>query len=172
MKQETPPILFTLGHSRHLMDVFVGLLADHAITRVLDVRGQPYSRFNPQYNRESMAGSLEEAGIVYEWWGEHLSGRPRDSALRDPEGNVLWDRVRAWPPLRGAVDKAMEGLTLRRSCLVCAEENPLHCHRRFLLTPLFEAQGAIVKHIRRDGRIETEENLRQSSASPQLDLFS
>lgn len=172
MEQETLPMLYTLGHSRHPIDVFVGLLAGQGITRVLDVRGQPYSRFNPQYNREPMARSLDEAGIAYEWWGEHLSGRPKDPALRDSEGNVLWDRARAWPPLHAAVLRLTETLYHDRSCLVCAEENPLGCHRRFLLTPPFEAQGATVHHIRGDGRIETERDLRHVSAGPQLDLFS
>ena len=63
----------------------------------------------------------------------------------------------------------------RRLALVCAEEDPLHCHRRFLLTPPLQAKGARVLHIRGDGRVEDEATVaardRPKRAKRQADLF-
>ena len=58
-------MLFTVGHSNHPLDTFLALLRDVGITAIADVRSSPYSRFNPQYNREALELSLCDAGIGY-----------------------------------------------------------------------------------------------------------
>ena len=50
--------VFTIGHSTHAIESFVGLLERHGVGKVADVRSTPYSRFNPQFNRESLARGL------------------------------------------------------------------------------------------------------------------
>jgi uncharacterized protein (DUF488 family) len=60
------PILYTIGHSNHEIAVFVGLLRQHGVTAVADVRSHPYSRYVPQYSREPLKGALVDAGIAYE----------------------------------------------------------------------------------------------------------
>jgi hypothetical protein len=44
-------IVYTVGHSTHAIEPFIGLLSRHGITAVADVRSSPYSRRNPQFNR-------------------------------------------------------------------------------------------------------------------------
>ena len=61
----TGGIVLTIGHSTHSMEAFVDLLQRHEVTAVADVRAAPYSRFNPQFNRESLASNLEAHGIAY-----------------------------------------------------------------------------------------------------------
>ena len=73
--------LYTIGHSRHAIDAFIDLAEHHCISLFVDVRGQPYSRFNPQYNRERFRESLAEHGIDYSWLGARLSGRPTDAKI-------------------------------------------------------------------------------------------
>ena len=46
--------LFTIGHSVHPVEHFVELLKRHGITALCDVRSSPYSRFTPQFNRETL----------------------------------------------------------------------------------------------------------------------
>lgn len=164
------PTIWTLGHSRHPIEKFIDLARRHRIVRIVDTRGQPASRFNPQFNRKRLAASLEEAGIAYDWLGETLSGRPRDPAFRRDDGGVAWDRLRAWPALHADLDRLVDEARDTRLALICAEENPRQCHRRFLLTPLLEAKGATVLHIRGDGRIEPEADLAATDTA-QGDLF-
>lgn len=175
MASKPAPTIYTVGHSRHALDAFIRLLKQNRIERVVDVRGQPYSRHNPQFNREHLSRCLEESGIDYTWSGRHLSGRPRDARFYGPEGSVLWDKLMANPELHAALDAVAAEARFRRIALVCAEEDPMRCHRRFLLTPPLIRRGIQVLHLRGDGRMEPESELREreapAGASPQPDLF-
>ncbi len=167
--------LWTLGHSRHPIARFVELARRHDVALIVDVRGQPYSRFNPQFNRERFRAALEASGIAYAWFGETLSGRPSASGLRDADGAPDWDAVRAWPAFQADIDAVYDRAGSRRLALVCAEEDPRRCHRRFLLVPPLRAKGARVLHIRGDGRIEDEATVaardRPKRDGRQPDLF-
>lgn len=71
------PVL-TIGHSTHPLEAFVGLLGRYEVAKVVDVRSTPYSRFNPQFNREPLARNLTACGIEYVFLGAELGGRPDD----------------------------------------------------------------------------------------------
>ena len=174
MSDDALPVIFTLGHSTHPIERFVDLLREHGIERVVDARGQPYSRFNPQYNRERLNEALKAAGIAYEWRGDRLSGRPKELQFYGPDGKVLWDRLRAWPALHQSLDEVAATAAGTPTVLVCAEEDPRGCHRRFLLTPPMVERGFEVRHLRGDGTVEPEAAVaRASGENPdQLDLFS
>ena len=168
------PTIYTLGHSRHSFDDFAALAKRHSVDMIVDVRGQPWSRFNPQFNRETFQAALEDAGLGYRWEGERLSGRPVDRRFYKSDGKVDWPALRQWPALGAGLDdiRALAGNT--HIALVCAEEDPLRCHRRVLLTgPLIE-RGASVVHIRKTGDTETEDfvTARETGSDPrQIDLF-
>ena len=159
--------LYTIGHSRHSMAHFLALLRDHGIGLVVDARSRPFSRFNPHFNRERLARALAEAGIGYEWRGAALGGRPEDPAFVLPDGALDRAALWRWPDLVAALDAVADEARKRDVALLCAEENPLACHRRTLLTPPMTARGFAVLHIRGDGRIEPEADL----APDQPDLF-
>ena len=76
-----PDQFFTVGHSNHPIGKFIELLRLHAIELVCDVRSTPYSRFNPQFNRETLLGELKKHGIGYIFLGRELGGKPRDPAF-------------------------------------------------------------------------------------------
>ena len=164
-------LVHTLGHSRHTLERFIELLAARGIETVVDTRGQPYSRFNPQFNRETLGAALARRGIGYVWQGEHLSGRPRDRRLYGSDGRLDRQRVASSPDFVRAIE-ALAGLARgTRLVLVCAEEDPRRCHRRFLLTPPLIARGLRVVHLRGDGRIEPEETIAEPAGPLQGDLF-
>lgn len=175
MKSKTGATLHTVGHSRHSIDAFIALLKQNQIEGVVDVRGQPYSGHNPQFNREPLADSLRAAGIDYTWSGKYLSGRPREARFYGTRGEVLWDELRTRPEFHDALDLLAAEAQSRRLVLVCAEEDPMRCHRRFLLTPPLLDRGLEVLHLRGDGRAEPESALLQREAAEnacrQQDLF-
>ena len=72
--------ILTVGHSNHCLEVFVGLLDAHRVTALADVRTAPYSRFNPQFNREQLADTLRSSGIKYVYLGRELGGRSDDKS--------------------------------------------------------------------------------------------
>lgn len=171
---QTAPVIYTLGHSRHGIDAFIALARQHGVETIVDVRGQPWSRYNPQFNRDAVADAVRQAGLTYRWEGERLSGRPKDRRFYDAQGKVDWDALRQCPALAEGLDEIRALAETSTPALVCAEEDPLHCHRRGLLTDPLIDRGAAVLHIRRGGTIETEEQVaaRARGADPrQIDLF-
>jgi len=72
--------IFTIGHSTRTLQVFLSLLVENELTAVADVRSQPYSRVNPQFNREPLAEFLANHNIAYVFLGEELGARSRDPA--------------------------------------------------------------------------------------------
>ncbi|HID63001.1 MAG TPA: DUF488 domain-containing protein, partial [Anaerolineae bacterium] len=87
--------IYTIGHSNHTVGDFTALLRKHAIEVVVDVRSQPYSRYVPHFNRETLARVLREQGFTYEHKGDRLGGRPPDGSFLLANGSVDYDRVRA-----------------------------------------------------------------------------
>lgn len=67
--------VYTIGHSKHPTERFIELLKRNAITAIADVRSQPYSRWNPQFNRDALRGALNDAGIAYVFLGRELGAR-------------------------------------------------------------------------------------------------
>ena len=165
--------IYTVGHSNHAWPKFLDLLMQHHIALVVDTRGQPFSRFNPQFNRERLKESLAGGEIDYLWLGDRLSGRPQDPALMGTDGKPDWARVASSPEFVEAIAQ-VASLTEKNVTVLCAEEDPRRCHRRFLLTPPLMGQGLSVLHIRGDGRIEPEDDIRakERTKPSQLDLFS
>ena len=146
--------IFTVGHSTHAAEAFVALLRTHGVTAVADVRSAPYSRFNPQFNRETLARALEAQGIRYVFLGRELGARPDDPACYE-DGRVRYARLARTALFRGGLDRVVDGARRHRLALTCAERDPLDCHRTILVARELARRGLDVAHILADGRLET-----------------
>ena len=145
--------VFTIGHSTHALKAFVALLQLHDMTAVADVRSAPYSRFNPQFNREPFAEALGAEGIRYVYLGNVLGGRSEDPACYE-DGRIRYDRVAATESFKGGLVRVVHGAAEYRIALMCAEKEPLDCHRTLLVSRALDEQGVDVAHIHADGRLE------------------
>ena len=149
----TSSTVLTIGHSTHSAAAFIDLLQSHGVTALADVRAAPCSRFNPQFNRETFADSLDAHGVAYVFLGRELGGRSEDPALYD-EGRISYERLGRTRSFQEGLDRVAKGVTGYRIALMCAEREPLECHRCLLVAPALEAQGLSVAHIRPDGGLE------------------
>jgi uncharacterized protein (DUF488 family) len=147
--------LFTVGHSNLDLGEFVALLAGAGVTAVADVRSSPYSRRLPQFNRQVLEAHLRHGGLAYVFLGDELGGRPDDPSLYHAEGWADYERVRATPGFRRGLDRLLQGAETYRVAMLCAEEDPLDCHRGLMITPALKERGAAPLHIRRGGVVET-----------------
>jgi uncharacterized protein (DUF488 family) len=144
--------LFTIGHSNHPIDRFMTLLAGVGVTALVDVRSQPSSRFCPWFSAGRLRPQLEQEGIAYLPMGEALGGRPRDpTLLRD--GVADYEAMAQRPEFRAGIDNVMAASRQARVCLMCAEREPLDCHRCLLVAPALAAHGLNVGHVLADGSI-------------------
>ena len=149
----TGSTVLTIGHSTHLVEAFMDLLQRHCVTALADVRAAPYSRFNPQFNRETLAGSLRARGIAYVFLGRELGGRSENPACYD-DGRINYERLGGTRSFQNGLDRVTQGAADHRIALMCAEREPLECHRCLLVAPAIEARGVSVAHIRSEGGSE------------------
>ena len=145
----TNQLLFTIGHSNHSIGRFVELLRLHTIEIVCDVRSTPYSRFNPQFNRESLTAALEAQGIAYLFLGNELGGKPRDGDYPADDG-ARFALMAKSERFRRGLERLLEEARSRRTAVMCAEKDPGQCHRGLLICPNLPA-GVAVHHILADG---------------------
>ena len=146
--------VFTIGHSTHTQERFIELLKLHGITALCDVRSKPYSRTNPQFNREELKESLCSSGIAYVFLGKELGARSEDPRCYE-NGKVQYDRLAATELFRCGVEQVREGMEKYRIALMCAEREPLECHRTILVARHLTTDGIDVHHIHADGRLES-----------------
>ncbi len=160
---------FTVGHSNHAIDIWLGLLHQHKVEVVVDTRSSPYSKFVPQFDRELMQRSLEQAGIRYLFLGAELGGRPADPTYYDANGHVVYGRLCEDARFRAAIARLETGMERFRVALVCGEEDPAHCHRRLLVGRVLTEHGSTMLHIRGDGRVESDAQVAADSGKPLVD---
>ena len=160
---------YTIGHSNHAIDAWLALLVQHGVEVVVDARSSPYSKYVPQFDKELMQRSLEEAGIRYLFFGAELGGRPANPAYYDAKGRVLYSRLRNDAHFRAAIVRLESGMERFRVALVCGEEDPAHCHRRLLIGRVLCEQGHTMLHIRGDGRLESDETVAAEAGKPLVD---
>ena len=147
--------LLTVGHSNHDWPRFLALLQGAGVTAVADVRSSPYSRRLPQYNRAALEGALRANDIGYAYLGDLLGGRPADRDLYDPEGWADYARMRQTAAFRRGLDRLLLGAEDYTVAMLCAEEDPLDCHRGLMITPALAELGRPPLHLRKDGSLET-----------------
>jgi len=146
--------VFTIGHSTHSTDAFISLLHQHRVTAVADVRSVPSSRFNPQFNQEAIMRSLKAHGIKYVFLGRELGARSDDRSCYE-NGRVQYARLARSESFHRGLDRIMCGACDHRIALMCAEKEPLECHRTLLVARALVEHGVAVSHILADGSIET-----------------
>lgn len=166
--------IYTIGHSKHTLDEFAGLLMQHGVTALADVRSAPFSRFNPQFNKEALARELKARGIKYVFLGRELGARSDDRTCYE-NGRVQYERLARTELFRQGIERVRRGADEHRIALMCAEKEPLECHRTLLVARALDDQDVEVRHILADGRLEahkdTMERLLDVTGLPREDLF-
>ena len=147
---------FTIGHSSLELNEFLKHLIAHQIKIVCDVRSRPASFRFPQFNREPLEACLAAAGIKYEFLGESLGGRPSDPRAYHADGLVNYEERRKAADFRAGIAQALKLSRASNIVLMCAEEDPLQCHRFLMICPALLECGVTPLHIRRGGSLESQ----------------
>jgi uncharacterized protein (DUF488 family) len=181
---ESQLIVYTIGHSNLPFDKFIDLLNSYQIQTLVDVRSSPYSRFNPQFNREILEANLKLKDIQYKYAGDFLGGRPKDpSCYKDgklPEGHANYLHLVEYPSVMTkdffikGIERLVDIAKNEIVSVMCSEEDPAQCHRHHLIGKYLARQDITVLHIRADGNHVKDQHLPNLSVDPpaeQLSLF-
>ena len=176
--------LFTIGHSNHSLESFLRLLEENGVMTLVDVRSMPYSRYNPQFNKENLESALPQHDIQYAFAGKYLGGRPTDpscykSRQLPAEGADYLHEVdyaevmkREWF-IKG-IERLLELADEQTAAIMCSEENPAQCHRHHLIAQYLIANYPEVKvrHIRGDGTVFSAVVITESVDAPTSEQLS
>ena len=149
-------LIYTIGHSNLDPLDFVAALKKCNVTLVADVRSLPRSTRFPQFSRENLEEGLREMGIRYLFLGDELGGRPADPKLYGTNGLVNYRVRRGCQDFQYGIERVVELAQTAQPALLCAEEDPITCHRFLLVTPELLLRGISPVHIRKGGALETQ----------------
>lgn len=147
---KAPEVIFTIGHSTRSREELIGLMREYGITRLVDVRTVPRSRYNPQFNREELSAALPAGGIMY----LHMPGLGGLRKTAPDSINLAWDNAcfRGYADymqtaefaenLQALIEQAGRGKT----AVMCAEAVPWRCHRSLIADALL-VRNIAVEHI-------------------------
>jgi len=141
-----------------MVDEFISLLKKNEIKLLADVRAWPGSKRYPQFNKDTLAESLNAHGISYEHFPE-LGGKRKS---KPDSRNTAWRNA----SFRGYADymeteqfqKGIERLLnvaeeTGPTAIMCAEAVWWRCHRS-LIADYLKARGFEVLHILGANKIE------------------
>ena len=145
--------IFTIGHSLHEIEAFIDLLRRHSIDAVADVRSHPYSKRLPQYSKGELQQALKAARIQYVFLGQQLGARrsERDCYV---DGQARYELISRAPAFAEGIERITTGAAKLTPCLMCAEKDPITCHRTILVCRELAQLGLEIRHILGDGNIE------------------
>jgi uncharacterized protein (DUF488 family) len=166
--------LYTIGHSSYSFNRFVTYLKSCKVDALIDVRSNPYSRFHPQYRYKALKAGLPDANIDYIFLGKQLGARSKDPA-HYIDGRVSYRLLAQSPVFKEGLKELLRMTREARVCIMCAEKDPLDCHRMLLVCRHLRDQPLEIRHILADGSVEshpdTEKRLIKRAGLHQPDLF-
>ncbi len=144
--------IYTIGHSGHSIEKFIALLCKYSINCLVDVRSHPYSKYHSQFNRKNLSASLENNKIQYVFMGKEFGARRNEAELYNSEGHIDFEKTMKDELFLSGVERIKNGLSKDYIiAFMCAEKNPLNCHRSMLVARYFFENGYQPIHILEDG---------------------
>jgi uncharacterized protein (DUF488 family) len=169
----TARLLYTVGQT---IEDSLGQLQSQQVQVVADVRSQPYSKRYPHFSREALQKSLSAADIRYLFLGRELGAR-RDEPQCYVDGQASYEEIAKLPNFMRGIERILDGTQKSRIALMCAEHDPLTCHRTILVCRELRKRDVEIQHILRGGTLEAhaQAELRlveeEFGSSDQADLF-
>jgi uncharacterized protein (DUF488 family) len=169
--------IYTIGHSTHTIEEFIGLLERVDIDIVIDVRTTPYSKFVPAYNQEALKASLLKKKIRYLYMGNLLGAKHRDRALLFENAQVDFEKVERSKVFQQGITRLQRGVQQKFTmALMCSEKEAFVCHRFGMIGAFLSFRGVSLWHIHPDkicSQQELEARLLQKYAKklPSNNLF-
>jgi len=163
--------IYTIGHGNRSLDEFIELLQRYHIAFLIDIRSQPYSRYNPQFSKAALEKSIPQHNTRYVFMGDTLGGRPADETCY-LNGHVDYVKVRekaffqqGMARLRTAWEKQLH------VALMCSEMKPQECHRSKLIGNALIEQHIAVAHIDELGACKEQQAVNNLLLGGQATLF-
>lgn len=149
--------LYTIGYGNRNVRAFIQLLQKYEIDILVDVRTNPFSRYNPDFTAKKLELHLINNHIRYLFLGNELGGKPSELDCYT-DNQVDYQKIQIKAFFKAGIDVLVnltkEGL---KTVIMCAEQSPVHCHRKSLIGDYMKSSHDFnIIHIDKDGSIYNE----------------
>lgn len=155
-------LCYSIGYSNRKLDEFIGLLSKYKINCVVDVRSVPYSKGEKGllYNTDNIKKILNKQGIYYIYMGKELGARNEECV--DEQGNIPYEAIRENGSYKKGITRLIDGIKKGYNiAIMCAEKEPVNCHRSILIGYDLKKKNIIVKHILDENVIKYQKDIEE-----------
>jgi len=152
--------IYTIGYSTFELDEFIRTIKSHGITAVADVRSSPYSKFKPEFNKNDFQKELIKNDLAYVFLGQELGARV-DMPDCYVNNKVNFKLVARHDIFLSGIARIKTGMEKYNIVLMCAEKDPITCHRTILICRALRVLKIEICHILENGQIEKHSDLEQ-----------
>jgi len=145
--------IYTIGYSTFEIEEFIRVIKSHGITAVADVRSSPYSKFKPEFNKKDFQKELNKNDLAYVFLGQELGARV-DMPDCYVDNKVDFKLVAQHDIFLNGITRIRTGMEKFNIVLMCAEKDPITCHRTILICRALRALKINISHILEDGQLE------------------
>ncbi|WP_459481796.1 DUF488 domain-containing protein [Clostridium saccharoperbutylacetonicum] len=155
--------IYTIGHSNYAVEKLIHMLKHYNINCVVDIRGIPYSKYNIQYNKETIAETLKEAGFLYIYMAKEFAANRENKRSYNKEGYSDFEKVITEIEFLNGIERLRKGCEKGyRIALLGAMQDPIRCHRSILVGRALSNEGFNVKHILDDYTVATQKMIEEN----------
>lgn len=141
-------MIYTIGHSNHTIENFIGILKEYGVEAIIEVRSVPKSKYSPHFNKPNLIYELKKNGIEYLDMGRSLGGRPNDESVLNIKNKIELKKIEEKQWYQDAISRLIELSQKSKIAIMCSEEDPEKCHRGYIITNTLLKRGIEVIHIR------------------------
>lgn len=140
-------MIYTIGYAGTSLDRFISILKVKNVNLLIDVRSIPKSQYFYQFNDKSLSNALLDANIKYENWKKEFGARQDN--LNFYTDNILdYEKFAKSKQFKNGLAKIQDLINQNKTiCLMCAEIDPVNCHRAILCAKEFSNLGLEITHI-------------------------
>lgn len=155
--------IYTIGHSNYPVEKLIDMLKHYDINTVVDIRGTPYSKYNVQYNKETIANTLREAGFLYIYMAKELAAKRENKISYNKEGYSDFEKVIVEEEFLKGIERLKLGCEKGyKIALLGAMQDPIRCHRSILVGRALRDNRFNVNHILDDYTIASQEKIEEN----------
>jgi len=153
-------IIYTIGYSTYGIEDFIKELKKIDKLCLIDVRSCPYSEHFNDYSINNLEPILKENNIIYRNYKDEFGARQDDNKYYRSYGYLDFEEFIKSKVFQAGVEKIVKGKELGYNfVLMCAEKDPIMCHRAIMVGRGLSLAGFQIHHIVKDNDIQTQEDI-------------
>ena len=153
--------IYTIGYTAFSIDEFIEVINSYGVNCVIDVRSSPFSAYYSDYNKDSLENVLKQHNILYRNYQKEFGARQTNPVFYS--GDIVdFEKFIKSEQFMDGVSKVTKGIERGYTfALMCAEKDPINCHRSIMLGRGFSDCGFMVRHIISKTEYETQQEIEE-----------